>query len=183
MYNWMWGQNRNELKERDLGYYVGYRICESYYNRSKDKKKAIKEMIGLDYSDDKAVERFVDQSGFFSKSIKMIHADYEKRRPTVISITPFENGNKKVKPGRVTITVQFSKPLDKGRTGIDFGPLGESSCPKIMPERAWSEDGKSWTFTAELKPNQHYQILISNNFRLETGERLKPYLIDITTTD
>ncbi len=27
-YNWLWGENRNELKVRDLGYYVGYEICE-----------------------------------------------------------------------------------------------------------------------------------------------------------
>ena len=29
-YNWLWGENRNELKVRDLGYYIGYEICERY---------------------------------------------------------------------------------------------------------------------------------------------------------
>ncbi|MBK9046742.1 MAG: hypothetical protein IPL74_08575 [Bacteroidetes bacterium] len=33
-YNWMWGENKNELKVRDLGYYIGYEICERYYNLS-----------------------------------------------------------------------------------------------------------------------------------------------------
>jgi Bacterial Ig-like domain len=184
MYNWMWGQNRNKLKERDLGYYVGYRICEQYYKQAKDKQQAIKEMITLDYTNVEAVERFVDQSGFFSGSIKVMNAAYEKSRPTVTAIAPFKNGATNVKPGLTNITVRFSKRLNKYSTGIDFGPLGATNCPKILPDgRVWGADGKTWTFTADLKPNQRYQILISNNFRTEDGVRLKAFLIDFTTTN
>lgn len=184
MYNWLWRENRNELKERDLGYYIGYRICEEYYNEAKNKQQAIKQMIELDYTNDSAVENLIDQSRFFSKSVSQLNAAYEASRPTVTGITPFNNGSRNVKPGLTTITVNFSKPLNGHNTGIDFGPLGESFCPKIKQDnKVWSADGKSWTFEAELKPNQHYQILISNNFRMENGVRLKPYLIDISTGD
>src|SRR6478609_12068447 len=31
----------------NLGYFVGFRICESYYNRSADKSTAIKELIEI----------------------------------------------------------------------------------------------------------------------------------------
>ena len=44
-YNWLWGENRNEFKVRDLGYYIGYEMCERYYNQAKDKQFAIKETI------------------------------------------------------------------------------------------------------------------------------------------
>lgn len=182
-YNWMWGENRNNLMVRDLGYYIGYEICERYYNLSSDKTKAIKELIELDYTNEKEVERIVDITKLLPKTLEELNNDYEKQRPTVIQLTPFENGSQNVKSGLTKITVIFSEPLVKYNTGLDFGPLGQDYFPKIKPERVFSEDGKSWTFEADLKPHQHYQILISNNFRKQNGVRLKPYLIDFITGD
>lgn len=182
-YNWLWGENKNELKVRDLGYYIGYEICERYYNLSKDKAKAVKELIELDYTNEKEVERIVDLTKLLPKTLEELNSDYEKQRPTVVKLLPFENGSQNVKSGLTKITVFFSEPLLKYNTGLDYGPLGENNFPKIKPERFFSEDGKSWTFEADLKPNQHYQILISSNFRKENGVRLKPYLIDFKTTD
>ncbi|WP_411811191.1 DUF2268 domain-containing putative Zn-dependent protease [Chryseobacterium scophthalmum] len=182
-YNWLWGENKNELKVRDLGYYIGYEICERYYNLSKDKAKAVKELIELDYTNEKEVERIVDLTKLLPKTLEELNSDYEKQRPTVVKLLPFENGSQNVKSGLTKITVFFAEPLLKYNTGLDYGPLGENNFPKIKSERFFSEDGKSWTFEADLKPNQHYQILISNNFRKENGVRLKPYLIDFKTTD
>jgi hypothetical protein len=182
-YSWLWGENLNDLKVRDLGYYIGYEICERYYNISKDKKKAIKELIELDYTNEKEVERIVDITKLLPKTLEELNKDYEKQRPTVIQITPFENGSQIVKSGLTKITIIFSEPLVKYNTGIDFGPLGQDCFPTIKPEKFFGEDGKSWTFEADLKQNQHYQILIENNFRKENGVRLKPYLIDFKTVD
>ena len=183
-YNWVWGQNRNELKVRDLGYYVGYEICERYYNLSKDKTKAIKELIELDYSNEKEVERIVDMTKLLPKTLTELYEEYERERPKVVSMTPFENGSKNVKPGTTKITINFSKSLVKWNTGIDYGPLGENYFPKIKTDnRVFSEDGKSWTIQAELLPNKRYQILISNNFRLANEMRLKPFLIEFETTN
>lgn len=182
-YNWLWGENRNALKVRDLGYYIGYEICERYYQLSQNKAEAIKELIELDYTNEKAVERIVDLSQLLPKTLAALNADYEKQRPTVIALAPFENGSQNVKAGRTKITVMFSEPLLKYNTGLDFGPLGQEFWPTIMAERVFGEDGKSWTFEADLQPNWHYQILVSNNFRKENGVRLKPYLIDFRTAD
>jgi len=182
-YNWLWGENRNELKVRDLGYYIGYEICERYYQQSKDKQKAIKELIELDYNNEKEVERIVNNTKLLPKTLEELYNDYDKQRPTVIQIAPFENGSQTVKSGLTKITVTFSEALLKHNTGIDFGPLGQNYCPEILPERVFSTDGMSWTFEADLKPNQRYQILISNNFRKENGVRLKPYLIDFKTAE
>jgi hypothetical protein len=182
-YNWMWGENRNELQVRDLGYYIGYEICERYYNLSKDKAKAIKELIELDYTNEKEVERIVDTTKLLPETLAQLYNDYENKRPTVIQLTPFENGSQVVKPGLTKITIVFSEPIVKYNTGLDFGPLGQAHFPNIKSERVFGEDGKSWTFEADIKPNQHYQILISNNFRKENGVRLKPYLIDFKTAN
>jgi hypothetical protein len=182
-YNWLWGENRNQLKIRDLGYYIGYEICERYYDRSIDKQKALKELIELDYTNEKEVERIVNITKLLPTSLEELSDDYEKQRPTVILVAPFKNDSKEVKPGLTKITITFSEPLVKYNTGLDFGPLGKDFFPKINPERIFGEDGRSWTFEADLKPNQQYQILISNNFRKENGVRLKPYLIDFKTKE
>lgn len=180
-YNWLWGENKNVLKVRDLGYYVGYEICERYYNLSKDKKKAVKTLIELDYNNEKEVERIVDATKLFPESLEKLKYDYEKRQPKVISIKPFKNGSKNVKPGLTEITITFSEPLNGYDAGLDFGPLGKDFCPKINPERVWASDLKSWSFKADLKPDQEYQILITNSFKKQDGTRLKPYLISFKT--
>ena len=182
-YNWLWGENRNDLKIRDLGYYIGYEISERYYNSSKDKAKAIKTLIELDYHNEKEMEQIVDASKLFPKSVKKLNQDYEKQRPTVLAISGFKNGNKKVKSGLRDITITFSEPLNGRNTGIDFGPLGKEFCPKLSPEKIWSSDKKTWTFKADLLPNKKYQILITNNFRKQNGVRLKPYLIEFQTAE
>lgn len=182
-YNWLYGENRNELKIRDLGYYIGYEICERYYNQSVDKTKAIKELIELDYNNDTEVERIINSSKLLPETLEELYKAYDLSRPRVLSISPFNNGDKTVKPGIAKITIHFSEPMLTYNTGVDFGPLGKENFPLIKSERVFSEDGKTWTFEAELKPNQRYQILISNNFRLANGVRLKPYLIDFETSD
>jgi hypothetical protein len=180
-YNWLWGENRNSFGVRDLGYYVGYEICERYYNLSDDKSKAIQELIELDFTDEAEVERIVNKTQFLPKTLSALYDDYEKERPVIVSVQPFANGSKKVRPGTTAITVTFSEPLNGYHTSIDYGPLGDAAFPVIKAERMWSADKKTWTFTADLQPNRRYQILISNNFQKENGVRLKPYLIDFTT--
>ena len=180
--NWLWGENKNHFKVRDLGYYIGYEICERYYSSSADQLKAIRELIELDYTNEQQVERIVNSTHLLPKPLNELNNDYERQRPKVVSIRPFKNGSKKVKPGLTKITITFSKPLNRYNTSIDFGPLGKEAMPKINNERIWAKDGTSWTFEVDLKPNRRYQILISNNFRTKEEIRLKPYLIDITTT-
>lgn len=43
-----WFYNYRSNRPADLGYYIGYKITESYYNHSKDKKQAIKEIIEME---------------------------------------------------------------------------------------------------------------------------------------
>jgi Predicted Zn-dependent protease (DUF2268) len=181
--NWLWGTNENELKERDLGYYIGYTLCERYFDLAKDKKQAIKEMIELDYSNEKEVQKFVDKTKFFSKTVKKLHDDFEKSIPKIVSISQFKNGSQNIDPNLKRITLNFSKPMNKNKRGFDFGPLGENNVLRVKSVIGFSEDGKSFTFEVELKPNQRYQSVATSNFLSIEGKQLKPFLIDFKTAD
>ena len=49
----------------DLGYFMGYSICRSFYRHAKDKTGAIKKIIRLDYRDSGAVKEFLRESGYY----------------------------------------------------------------------------------------------------------------------
>lgn len=60
--NWLY--NGSEIKDRpaDLGYYIGYKIVESHYARTTDKRKAIREVLTIeDFS------KFLKASGYEEK--------------------------------------------------------------------------------------------------------------------
>lgn len=64
--NWLYnGSKKGE--SADLGYYIGYEICKSYYENTQNKPQAIKDIIELNYNDDQAVEDFLEKSKFFDK--------------------------------------------------------------------------------------------------------------------
>ncbi|MGR3810280.1 gliding motility protein GldB-related protein [Jiulongibacter sp. NS-SX5] len=181
-YNWLWGENRNELEVRDLGYWIGYEIAERYFNKSSDKKLAIKELIELDYTNEDQVEHIVDQSSLLPETIESLYQSYEKSRPRVIKIAEFENRATDVDPGIKSITVYFSDKLNGIQNGLDFGPLGGDFYPEVdNSTRKWGDDLQSYSFEVNLQANKHYQLVIGSNFRLVNGIRLKPYLIEFKT--
>lgn len=49
--NWLYNGNQSKKKPADLGYYIGYEICKSYYENATDKSRAIKEIIQLNWLD------------------------------------------------------------------------------------------------------------------------------------
>jgi hypothetical protein len=52
---WLYAEREISGKRcRDLGYFVGYRICKSFYDKSGDKKQALAHMIGLNLTDENA---------------------------------------------------------------------------------------------------------------------------------
>ena len=59
--NWLY--NGSQVPHADLGYFIGYAICKSYYDNSKVKKKAIKQIIELDYKP-KSVFNFLKKSKY-----------------------------------------------------------------------------------------------------------------------
>jgi uncharacterized protein YjaZ len=45
--NWLYQGDKVKDKPADLGYYMGYKIAESYYKNAKDKKQAVKDMLEI----------------------------------------------------------------------------------------------------------------------------------------
>lgn len=181
-YNWLWGENSNELKERDLGYYIGYEICERYYNLSVNKEKAIKELIELDYTNDKEVERIVDTTKIFSVSLQEMWEEYEKKRPTVISVSPIMK-DEKINPGIIQLSITFSQEMDVNYRGFDYGPLGENYMYKFNKIVGWTNNNRTFTIEVEVGPNRKIQAYLTSEFSDKNGIRLKPFLLEFETAD
>jgi hypothetical protein len=65
-FGWLYGDPGVEIagiNKVDMGYYIGYRICKSYYDRAKNKQNAILNIIELPYNREKA-RAFVLASGY-----------------------------------------------------------------------------------------------------------------------
>ncbi|MBD8487694.1 hypothetical protein IFO69_02925 [Echinicola sp. CAU 1574] len=182
-FKWLWDRgSSNEFGVRDLAYYIGYQMAENHYEKSENKKEAIKKLIELDFNNESEIEEFVESTGFFSSSLEELYQKFDNKRPSVIGIKQFKNNSNNVSPKINQITVEFSEPLNGINTGLDVGPLGKDYLPKISPNnRVFSEDNKSWTINVELEPNKHYQIQLENNFRTNDWIPLKPYLIEFKT--
>lgn len=182
MYKWLDGNDPNEFGMRDLGYYVGYQICENYYNRAENKAEALKTLIELDYEDEVGVENVVAKAGYFSAPLATLYLNFEKSRPTVTGIRQFTNKSQGVSPATREITIEFSEPLNGHNTGVDFGDLGQDAFPKgTLEGRHWAEENTAWTIPVSLEPNKAYQLLITNNFRTSESIPLKPFLIEFRT--
>lgn len=178
---WLWSNADNEFGIRDLGYYIGYQMCENYM-QSMDAADAIKHMINLDYTQDAQIGAFVSQSAFFSQSLDSLYSAFQDRRPFILGFEEFPSGASRVPSQTQTITAVFSVPLNGLNTGIDYGPLGASAFPKVT-DRYWNADNTSWTLVVELEPNKAYQLQFSNNFRTSDGLPLKPFLLEFSTVE
>lgn len=177
---WLYSNATNPFAMRDLGYYIGYAVCESYYNNATDKKAAIKYMIELDYNDEAALLKFAEASGYFSIPMANLKELYEKNRPTVVDYTMHTdtsirgiNINKKI------LTIQFSERIDPNYRNFEYGPLGEEYVLPLLSFEGYSEDFTSASFKIHYDPTKHYQIMVGSGFRNVKGIALKPYLIDI----
>ncbi|WP_316832999.1 Ig-like domain-containing protein [Pedobacter aquatilis] len=178
---WLYSDAENLFGTRDLGYYVGYAIAESYYHKAKDKRKAIKELIEVDANNPQALAKYVDKSGYFDKPVTSLMDEYEKGRPVVLSVDPLKNGQL-VSPQVSRFTINFSAPMNKHSRNFELGPLGMDYLIKVKTFIGFSADGKSAAFELEkLEPNRHYQLLIGQGFRDLNGIRIKPYLMDFKT--
>lgn len=181
VWNWLWNENENELKERDLAYYIGYEVCERYYARASDKQAAIRELIELDYSDEAAFARILDGSGYLPWSWEEIGRRYEAQRPSIKRVLQFENGSQQVSPKTRKITVEFSEPIGCCRS-FDYDESLPGAWLKIESIVGWSADQMQFTFEVEaLKPNTEYHLILSNFAKADGGNRSAPYVLRFRT--
>jgi len=184
VFNWIWNSVDNEFGIRDLAYYVGYKICEDYYNNAPDKEKAIKQMIQLDYNNENELIQFVEKSKYFSTPLNTYKETFENSRPNVIGIGEINNKSINVDTNIDVITINFSQEMDTLSRGFELGSLGEENVIRIKDYVGFSEDGKTVSFGIEkLDPSKKYQIIVSSRFRNIDGVPLIPYLIEFETAD
>ncbi|AEW00052.1 secreted protein [Niastella koreensis GR20-10] len=63
--NWLYNGTTTKTMG-DLGYFMGYTICKSYYRNAKNKQQAIQQIIRLNYADAAEVKKFLDDSKFYN---------------------------------------------------------------------------------------------------------------------
>ena len=60
---WMYGRP-TDGRPSDLGYFIGYRIAQAYYDRATDKAKAIRDIIGGETPGTGMIRRLLAESGY-----------------------------------------------------------------------------------------------------------------------
>ncbi|HLP94908.1 MAG TPA: DUF2268 domain-containing putative Zn-dependent protease [Saprospiraceae bacterium] len=64
---WLYGSKSFSGREvQDLGYFIGYKICKSYYDKTNNKNKSIQTLLELDLSSNEKIREFVLQSGYIN---------------------------------------------------------------------------------------------------------------------
>ena len=63
--DWLYGTSKKDDRPNDLGYWIGYKIIESYFNKQKDKQKAIDDILNI-----KDPLQFLKESGFLNTDIE-----------------------------------------------------------------------------------------------------------------
>lgn len=125
-----WFYNSDASKNPDLGYFAGYVISKKYYENSKDKKSAIKDIINLDFNNELTVLQFLENSKYFEDKINVeqIKSAYINNQPKIIRLIGFENENQNVNPNIKQIQIVFSKPMNE-KISINFSKFGKEHFP------------------------------------------------------
>lgn len=190
--NWLY--NGGQMGEMaDLGYYVGYEICKSYFTNASNKSQAIKDIIELDLDNDEAVIEFLDRSMYFKERVdrEKLLALYAKECPEILGILPFENGSLEVDPLIDELKISFSKEMVSGSMSISFSEDGEQSVSEkaksnmpIKNVKGYENKDKTLVLGLNLEPNRKYEFLITNkSFKSKDGYPLasESYLIYFST--
>ncbi|MEO6524150.1 MAG: Ig-like domain-containing protein [Mucilaginibacter sp.] len=179
--NWLYNSGSGGNWVPDLGYYMGYAICKSYYQNSPNKKLAVKQMILLDYTDSVAVEAFLARSKYFKERLDkpaLIKA-YNAKRPSVVKLIPFTNGDTLVNASVKEIRLEFSAEMARN-TSIDYGPSGKDHFP-ITGHLGFAADKRSIAYQVTLKPDTEYEFVVNDGFRSADGYPLKTYRVKFKT--
>ena len=62
---WLYGsKGKKKGRPQDLGYWMGYKICQAYYDKAVNKEAAVKEILNI-----KNMENFLEKSGYLKQYI------------------------------------------------------------------------------------------------------------------
>lgn len=180
--NWLYNGS-SAKRVADPGYFMGYAISKAYYNNLQDKKKAIKNIINLDYSDTVAVENFLANSKYYTEPInkQQLLQYYQARQPYVVKLEPFNNEDTLVDATIKEMKIVFSAPMNKKGFSIDYGKRGKGYSP-LKGVVGFSDDATSFVLKLELKPDHEYEFIITGrSFESAEGFPLKPLEVKFKT--
>lgn len=107
--------------------------------------------------------------------------EFETKRPKVISINEFVNGDMNVDAAIKTITVNFDKPLFGRGYSIFLGKKGMKAFPKIG-SITYTNNNKTVSITVELEKDKEYQFIMKGkNFKSVDGIGMKDYEVNFKT--
>ena len=183
--NWLYN-GRKKGESADLGYYVGYEISKSYYQNAKDKKQAVKDIIELNYNNDKAVENFLTKSKFFKEKIdkQKLIKEYEINLPYVVKTEP-ANGSVHVSADTKEIRITFSKEMVPQSYSINLSDKGKEYFP-IIKIIGMENNNRTLVLSADLKPGKEYEFVLTNkSFASKDGYPLRDetLLVKFKTSD
>lgn len=182
-YNNHWMYNGSAEPVADLGYFMGYAICKSYYNNAKNKKKAIRDIIELNYIED-SVERFFKDSKYYTEALdkEALLKSFEQQRPSVLRMEPFANGDTLVDASIKEIRIVFSKPMNPQSTTIGYSPKGKDLSPIASVDDNYTDNNTTIIIRLDMKPGHEYEFVLSDRgFRCAEGFPLKPLTIRFKT--
>lgn len=176
--DWLYNDADNTFGIRDLGYYVGDAIARAYFEQHSDPAAAIRELIALDFQDAEAVRKLVDQSGYFPEPLSALAERYRAQQPRVLAVTGLNEASRQAAPALITITIQFSAPMNPRYRGFDVGPLGEANVLRVEAVEGWSADHTELRLKVRVNAAQVQQLVLSSGSRAAGGPALEPYLIE-----
>lgn len=174
--NWLY--NGSDNPHADLGYFVGYRICQSYYEHHTNKRAAIKNIIELDYANEQQITDFLRQSGYYDTPIDKqgLLEKFKKLQPRVVGLTPDINGQEDVLPSQTELVVNFSEPMGEGYS-FNFGDGGKEHFP-VAGVAGFAADRKSFRIKLALQSGKTYDFVITDrSFKSKAGYPLQPYTV------
>jgi uncharacterized protein YjaZ len=170
-HNWLYGNKGitiNESTMNDLGYFMGYQICKSYYNNATDKTQALAEMLGNGFNTNEEARQFLLHSGYVPKE----DIDFVKNFKFGKVTPPQENIVKsiygyRIENGAVIFTYKLPKSINKNsiKTVNIAGTFN-----------AWNPNDSNWLLTFDgtekyeirlpknkLKPTEQFKFVINGN--------------------
>lgn len=150
----------------NMGYWVGYKICEALYSKADDKKLAINRILNnTDY------QSLLEESGILRKYLV----------PTITGIGPFENNATNVDFELSELSIHFNHKMQ----GSSFRPIREAGISFPLEDIiGYDPDHKSFRLSIKLEPNKEYAFKVTGRgFKNEYGYPIEDYEIRFRTKE
>jgi hypothetical protein len=130
---------------------------------------------------DEYILKIADAYMGYAKNIDTYKQDFDKKRPKVITISEFSNGDRQVSPTLKKVTISFDQPLTGEGYSFNYGEKGQAAFPAIE-NVTYSEDKKSIFIEWNLESHKEYQLVLTGvSFKNSKDVAINDYPISFKT--